>query len=234
MTQDYLQRFQALTRKQADPELIRRWEWDARFNADKNIKNELANAKRTVTALRKSRAQFSQLKPEHDLALNAAANALASLCAELTALAAWAKDYGAFCATAFRQENDAEVEAVAQQRWGQDAAAVGFEADLMRELSSREGRLAFGQWLQGSGRHHDVKVEDISCAVDGLAPGQSERARAALTVLQGKDRHPHEHRWDSQRGPAVVCRWADYEAYLAYRKEVAQTTARIVKIASGQ
>lgn len=46
MTQDYLQRFQALTRKQADPELIRRWEWDARFNADKNIKNELANAKR--------------------------------------------------------------------------------------------------------------------------------------------------------------------------------------------
>ena len=35
---DLLARFQAQTRRKADSDLIRRWEWDARYHGDKNIK----------------------------------------------------------------------------------------------------------------------------------------------------------------------------------------------------
>ncbi len=39
---DLLARFQAQTRRKADSDLIRRWEWDARYHGDKNIKIQIA------------------------------------------------------------------------------------------------------------------------------------------------------------------------------------------------
>lgn len=68
---DYLTQFQAKTSRKADAELIRRWEWDARCNGEKNIKIQIANAKRTATSLQKVHQQFSNLRPEHELAMNA-------------------------------------------------------------------------------------------------------------------------------------------------------------------
>lgn len=231
MAQDYLQRFLALTQKKADAELIRRWEWDARFYGDENIKKQLATAKRTATSMLNATKQFSNLKPEHEAAIKTAAGALRALVAELTSLAAWAKDYGAFCKETFRREADAELEVIAQERWGQDVAAVQFEADLMREIGTQEGRFSFGQWVHSTGRHLDVKIENIAPAIDRLQAGPTERAQAALTVQETKDRCRTTHRWNGMHGPSVVCSWADYEAYLIYRKEVAQTSARIVQMA---
>ncbi|MCV2219488.1 hypothetical protein [Thauera sp. Sel9] len=64
---DLLARFQAQTRRKADSDLIRRWEWDARYHGDKNIKIQASNAKRSATQMQKIKEQFSNLKPEHEL-----------------------------------------------------------------------------------------------------------------------------------------------------------------------
>ena len=116
---DLLARFQAQTRRKADSDLIRRWEWDARYHGDKNIKIQASNAKRSATQMQKIKEQFSNLKPEHELAINAAASALRAMAEELTLLAAWAKDYQVFCAAAWKKEEDARLEALAQERWGE-------------------------------------------------------------------------------------------------------------------
>ncbi len=109
---DLLARFQAQTRRKADSDLIRRWEWDARYHGDKNIKIQASNAKRSATQMQKIKEQFSNLKPEHELAINAAASALRAMAEELTLLAAWAKDYQVFCAAAWKKEEDARLEAL--------------------------------------------------------------------------------------------------------------------------
>jgi hypothetical protein len=226
---DYLARFQALTRKKADPELIRRWEWEARYHGDTQIKIELANAKRTATSMQKARSQFSNLKPEHELAINAAASALRALASELTPLAAWAKDYKVFCDAERKKEDHAVLEAIALKRWGHDERAVRFESELMRELGTHDGRLAFAAWCHSNGKHRDCKASEVSCTVDGLATEATERTSAARTVQRGQDR-AFPNRWEGMRGATVICGWPDYEAYLDYRKEVAQTSARIVQM----
>ena len=58
---DLLARFQAQTRRKADSDLIRRWEWDARYHGDKNIKIQASNAKRSATQMQKIKEQFSSL-----------------------------------------------------------------------------------------------------------------------------------------------------------------------------
>ena len=48
---DLLARFQAQTRRKADSDLIRRWEWDARYHGDKNIKIQALPLIASVTIL---------------------------------------------------------------------------------------------------------------------------------------------------------------------------------------
>jgi hypothetical protein len=229
---DYLNQFQSKTRLKADPELIRRWEWDARFHGDKHIKTQLASAKRTATTLNKSRSQFSNLRAEQELAINAAVSAIRTLAAELTPLAAWAKAYKIFCDAERQKEDFAELDAIAQKRWGGSLEALQFELDLMKELSSSDGRIAFGQWMHLTGRHTDVKPENISCAIDRLAYAHgstngSDAHLAALTVKDGMEKR--FDRWTGINGVTVNCAWQDYEGYLAYRRDVAKTTARVMQ-----
>lgn len=229
---DYLTRFQQKTRRVADSELIRRWEWDARFNGDKRIKIELANAKRTATSMERAAQHFSNLKPEHELAIKAACSAMRTLAVELTALAAWAKDYKAFCDAERKKEDTSALEAIALERWGDDVSSMKFEIDLMRELGTRDGQLAFGAWCHSVGKHLDCAVQEISCTVDRLSNEPSERAGAARTIERARGLRPNK--WEGMRGPTVICGWSDYEAYLSYRKEVAKTSARIVRLASSK
>lgn len=227
----YLSKFLAQTRRKANPELIDRWEWDARTNGDKNIKAQLANARRTATSLSKAGGQFSNLRPEHDLAIKAAVSAMQALASELAPLAAWAKDYKVFCDAEAKKQHAADLESIALKRWGNNDAAVQFESDLMQELGTHAGRVAFANWAHSAGMYVNVAVEEISCTVDGLRHGESQRARAASTVEQNISRTA-PHRWTGLRGPCVVASWNDYEAYVSYRREVAKTTARIVQMAT--
>lgn len=229
---DYLARFQAITRRKADPELIRRWERDARYHGDESIKKQLVGAKRTATSLKKAGDQFSNLRPEHELAIKAAVSALQSLVKELEPLAAWAKDYKVFCDAEFKKERAAALEAIAFARWGNDEKAFQFEVALIEELGTNAGKLAFAKWIHSTGKYLDVGLNEISSTVNKLTyHGSTVRERAASTVEEEmRSRTPN--RWSDQRGPVVICTWQDYEAYVFYRREIAKTTARIVQMAT--
>lgn len=230
---DYLARFDSKTWRKLDPELIRRWEWDARYNGDKTIKTQASNARRAATTMQKTSEQFSHLKPEHELAIKAAASALRAMADELTLLAGWAKDYFVFCTAERKKEENARLEALAQRRWGNDDKALIFECALMDELSTKDGQLAFALWCHSVGKYTQCNIDEISCRIDRLKHGPSQRIKAALTIESAMDM-PHANLWHGLRGPTVVCGWADYEAYLAYRKEVDQTSARIMAVVSRQ
>ena len=229
---DLLARFQAQTKRKADPELIRRWEWDARYHGDKNIKTQATNAERSATSMQKSPEQFNNLKPEHELAINAAANALRSMAKELTLLAAWVK--------LPRLLRSPMENGPGRQARSTGAGALGRQS-ACPQVRKRSAHRA-GHHRQSAGlcglvscrrKYQDCKIEEIRCKVDRLFPGPTERIRAALTVQQGNDRTP-ANKWNGLRGPTVVCGWADYEAYLTYRKEVAETSAHIVRMASAK
>ncbi len=229
---DYLAKFQAITRRRADPELIRRWESSVRYYGDANIKIQLANAKRTSTSMTKAGKQFSNLRPEHELAINAAVSAMQALVRELEPLALWAKDYKVFCDAERKKEVAAELDAIAMARWGNDEGALQFEVDLIAELGTLEGRLAFAKWVHATGKYLDVAMTQITCTVNALNyHGSTVRERAANTVKE-EMRSTTPNRWNDQRGPKIICPWQDYEAYVAYRREVAKTTARIVQMAN--
>jgi hypothetical protein len=223
---DYLARFQSSTWRKVDPELIRRWEFDARYHGDKNIKVQAAGAKRAATTMLKMPDQFSNVKPEHELALKAAASALRAMAEELKNLAGWAKDYHAFCTEERKKEENSRLEGMARARWGDDERALQFETALIEELGTTDGRLAFATWCHSVGKYRQCAIDEISCRVDRVLSGPSLRIRAALTVEQGMDRLA-PNLWQGRSGPTVICSWGDYEEYLAYRKEVAKTSARI-------
>lgn len=233
---DYLQRYLAGGRRRtADPALIERWEWEARWQGDSKIKTELSAAKRTSTELRKACGQFGSLRPEHDLALRAAASAMDALVRDLTALTAWAKDYKAFCDLERRQEDAARLESIATKRWGDDPAALQFEIDLMRELDAPEGKDAFAAWCHAHGKYRECGVSQIVSPLDGVGLGDvTDRVSAAKAVRKGME-CSSPNRWHGVRGPTVICPWTDHENYLAYRRKLVATAASVVaSVASSQ
>lgn len=218
-----LAKFESISRIRVDPELAARWEYDARYNAELNIKVQVAHAKRTATTLKKALTQFKKIRPEQELALQAAASAMTSLAMELAPLVPWAKAYKTFCDAERARENIEELEALATARWGTDDAAVQFEADLVKELGTKEGRMAFAQWLHSRNEHTDVSLDGISSCIDRLGEGSTVRQKLAFRLRE--DRRATDNQW----GTRLIASFATYERYLAHRKEVAATALSILK-----
>lgn len=218
-----LEKFQASYRVRVDPLLAGRWDYHVRRNGEKNIKLQIAQAKRTATTLNKAIAKFSNIRPEQELAIKAAASAMSALAKELLPLVAWPKAYKKFCDAEYQRGATQELEAIATARWGNDTVALQFEADLIQELSTTEGKLAFAQWLHSQGQHTDVALHNISSGVERLGDGRTLRERVAATVLNEK--RNTDNRWGSN----VICSWRTYELYLAHRIDVAARTAGILK-----
>lgn len=222
-----LVKFQAQYRQSVDPALAERWDYDVRSHGEKNIKLQIAQAKRTATTLRKASQQFLNIRPEQELAIKAAASAMTALAKELVPMVAWAKAYKKFCEAEWQREQAEQLEAIAAARWGDDAAALQFEADLIEELSSADGKLAFAHWLHSRGEHTDVALPNIASCVDRLSEGRTLRERAAATVEQEK--RQTDNKWSGMQGLHVICSWQTYEHYLAHRKVVAAKTKGILK-----
>lgn len=55
-----LEKFQSSYRVRVDPLLAGRWDYDARRNGEKNIKLQIAQARRTAKMLRPARREFSK------------------------------------------------------------------------------------------------------------------------------------------------------------------------------
>jgi len=222
-----LDKFQSSYRVRVDPLLAGRWDYDVRVNGEKNIKLQIAHAKRTATTLNKAIQKFSNIRPEQERAIKAAASAMSALAKELLPLVAWAKAYKKFCEAEYLRQKTEELEVLAAARWGSDTAALQFEADLIQELATPDGKLAFAQWLHSKGQHTDVALENISPCADRLSEGRTLRERVAATVLN--EQRNTDNQWASQQGPRVICSWRTYEQYLAHRKDVAAKTTGILK-----
>ena len=216
------------SRRKVNPELIDRYEWNARYHGDKDIKKELSTARRTATSLENSSKQFGHLRPEHKLALEAATSAMRQLSADLSELVGWAKEYGVYCAAEHARQAAAELEAVAEKRWGNDPKALAFEADVVAELSSRYGAVALGHWMHLLGQHLDVKPEDFSIDFDNVHNQESHHQRKVLArIIQGAmGRAPLK--WAGPRGMSYSCGWGDYELYLTHRKAAALATEKLL------
>lgn len=216
------------SRRKVDPELIDRYEWEARYYGDKNIKNELATARRTATSLAKAATEFKHLRPEHKLALDAATSAMRKLAADLAELVGWAKEYGVFCAAARAAKEAAELEAFAEKRWGSDAKAMEFEAEVVVELVSRHGGEAFGHWMHSIGQHLDVQPTEFSIPFQNVHARESHNQRVVLArVLRSALDHP-PNKWKGMRGMTYICGWKDYEMYLAHRKAAASAAHKVL------
>ncbi len=222
-----LEKFQSTTRIRVDPGLAERWDLDVSYHGDTNIKLQIAQAKRTATTLKKALLQFSKIRPEQELAIRAASSAMATLASELAALLPWAKAYKAFCDAERIRENLEELEALATARWGDDTAAIQFEADLVQELGTPDGRLAFAQWLHARREHTYVPLSGISCCVERLGNGANLRMKLAHMVRE--ERRTTNNEWGTQQGMRLIASFATYERYLAHRKEVASKTVDFLK-----
>lgn len=250
-TTDYLALFESQrgrSRVTPSPELIQRWRSEAQWNGDTAIRKELASARRAVTLMQNTGKQFTKLKPQHQLALSAAASALIELARELEELAHWARQFHAFFASEYSAAAEREIEAEAKARWADDAA-VQWESGLMQELGSDSGRAAFGRWMasRGTYAHLGVAPENIHPPVSRLeSPGRDKafqprvetlRARAAWTLRKAREDNRGAHTWKSYWGGetrvSVSCSFSDYEAYVEYRRQAAETTRRLVGSVAG-
>lgn len=230
---DYLTDFLKLTRLKVDRELIERWQFDARYHGDKNIKAQMATARRTATMLQKSIDQFTNMRPEQELAIKAAASAMRSLANDLQGLATWAKDYQIFCKAEYKKDRTVELEAIANKRWGKDMDGMNFEFGIVNELRTHTGHLAFGRWMQGRTdcdlkRFAEAHIHDPFGSTSGTER-RTPRIELAEKIEEGMRSASRHISFD---GGHLHCSWADYEAYLLYRKQVALTTARVMQMAN--
>lgn len=208
-------------------ELVDRWESDIRHYGDTNIKAQVSHAKRTATTLSKAMGQFSHMSPEQELAIRAAASAMRSLAEDLAPLAKWAAKYKAFCDAERKREHAEDLERLAFERWGNDATAVQFEADLVHELGTKDGCLAFAEWLHSNGLHLDVPLEGISCCIERLGNGATLREKLADQIRE--NRRDSDNRWRTLHGERLIASFETYERYRAHRKDVAAKAAGILK-----
>jgi hypothetical protein len=220
MTKNILQKFQAQSNFKVPMDLADKWEWSARANGPKEIKTQIASARRTASVLKKTADQFSNVKPEHRLAFDAAINSLGALVAELTPLIPWSISFKKFCDQVRAEQDATNLEAIAMARWP-DEKAFNFELAIMGELSTREGADAFSEWIHSTGRY--PQSHKFVCVFQRMAEGATDRLRAARTIFENNSSAGHA--W----GETQFTSWRDYEAYLVFRGAVANAADRVVQ-----
>jgi hypothetical protein len=220
-----LQKFQAQSKLSVAIDLQYKWESSAHCYGAKEIKVQIANARRVSTALKKAVSTFSDVKPEHRLSLDAAANAMQALVRELSPLVPWAESYKKFCDQERAIEHWKKLESIAAARWPNDEA-FQYELAIMKDLSTRDGAEAFAEWVRSTNRY--PQSNKFVCVFQRLADGHTDRERAAVTVYENKSSSGHA--W----GETQFTGWRDYEAYLVFRGAVAKAAERAVQTASIQ
>jgi len=76
------------------------------------------------------------------------------------------------------------------QKYGPEGAKAQFEADLIQELSSADGRLAFAQWLHSKGQHTDVAAVRLRALARQVG---APHMRLGQTVGKIEPYHVHAH-----------------------------------------
>lgn len=227
---DYLTKYAATTRQKVDMALADRLDFAMRREGDKHVRHKMAHARRAATAIHTLLKELPELPDTQAQQLADSAATLRRAADSLEGLARFAKGYQAFFLAAVKAEEDAELEAFAQQRWGHDAQALEFEWQLLRELATQEGMTTFAQWMHGQDRFKDVTpagfIAPMSHRVHEM-PGKKKPREAAACFVGANAAI-------SRRSHASSCgRWChvgltDYESYLCSRKAAAQHTQTLV------
>lgn len=225
---DLLAKFHAQTRLRAKQSLVDKWESVARWQGEGAIKQQAAQAKRVATALKKSCESFLYLDAEQQLSFRAAADGMRRLAADLDQLAIWAKAYFKFCEAQRAEERAAQLAAFAKERWGDDQLAFALEKSLLLELRSNEGQEAFGRWMQSGGHFSDLDPMKIFTPFDGFSSLANDPSRDTLAEFLLRSRDSMRTRARTGYGYGHSC-FADYEAYLAYRKGVSSMADQLIE-----
>jgi hypothetical protein len=189
---------------------------------------QIANAKRTATSLQKARQNFMLLSESNSVAIKSAVLAMSCLVAELEPLAIWARDYKSFCDAEYKKIRASQLEDIANKRWGSDEGKLLFERKIIDELSTQKGRITFGTWMLSRGLHGSIAPDNFAPPISSykFESGNNLRLQAAKSV-EAASGNVFSTRDVSFDGRHVSCCFADYEAYLEYRREVAKTSAFI-------
>lgn len=223
---DYLKEYAAKSTHKVDLELADKYDYPMRREGDKPIKALMAKARRAATAVSTLLKDFQDLPEKQAKEITSSATTLRNLADSMEGLAKFAKGYHAFYVAEIERERVAALEVLAQQRWGDDVAALEFEHDLMRELCTEEGQNELGRWFHANGEHQDVALKDfLTSFTESNLRGGNRRIEAAA-ALKEVSRETSTHNW----GPKS-CHLGrpDYERYLTKRKEAASASAAIIK-----
>lgn len=189
---------------------------DVYLHGEKNIKAQIANAKRTATALENATKKFSNISSKQVGALKEAAIAMRMLAKELRPLVGWASAYKEYCDTEARRERSEALEKFAFARWGDTPGLVELEASIVMQLGTQAGGQAFGEWVVSIGENMGAKSDCISSCVQRLGSGETTREKLADALLNA--RFAKAYLWDSPRyGSSLDCSFATYERYRIHR-----------------
>lgn len=137
-------------RGRVNQELVNQYKSSAKYYGAERPKKDAATAKRAATTLTNLLGPYYPLKPEQRLALDAAAQMLSTLAAELDGVASWAKAYKVHCdAERVRLQAEAEDE-MAEKLWAGDDASMLDDARELVELFSAPGKELMGEFLKQS------------------------------------------------------------------------------------
>jgi hypothetical protein len=132
----------------------------------------------------------------------------------------------------YKRTKKNELEEIAFERWGGDDEALQEEVDLIFELDG-VGRFEFARWVQASGWHTDVALQNIKTIMSLVRPSHTyhDSWREEMAEIVKRMRGVTDVKSVYFKKPHVWCGWEIYESYLAYRKELARTKNRVLHIA---
>jgi hypothetical protein len=211
-------------------ELVEKYGYLAQFYGERDAKKDLAAARRTATSLDNAARSFTQLADKEKKALVDAASAMRRLAVDLQAIVIWAKAFLTHCESERKKESDALCQREAHARWNGDALACAFEASILEELGTNEGRISFANWMHSNGRYLDVMPENFTFHVR-MEHGDCMEAKVIRAIQDESSRwgSGYDRTFDG-RVYFHVDR-PTYDQYLVWRRsiaDIAQTSLTLI------
>lgn len=229
-------KYLTICRTRVDVELAAHWQYAMAREGGKPIKDEMAKARRAATSIKTLASTFLHLGEKRSAQLHEAAASLQQLADNLEPLARWAVGFQKFCIAERERERLQELDKQAHARWGDDDQAMEFEWQLIVEVCSEAGRQELANWLQSQGQYTGIdkgKFHQPFTLYSVKFDSIKDMRRAAIGVIlerSGGVYKPTDISWDGKHCHVGV---ADYERYLAHRKQLAQATRVLLARVAG-
>lgn len=214
---DLFAKFQEKTKLKADPELINYCCTEIIHNGDKNIKQKAVDALRTANELEVACDKYINLTKQQEHDFKQAALGLRELANDYAKLAVWAKAFKEHYSKVMGKKRAEELEAIATNRWADDAHAMKFEESLITKLMTFEGQIEFAEWVHAQGLYKTFEKKFIKTPFDAyLERGLKKPIHKLVSKIQYAKRNGRK---TETVGNIVYCSWELYEGYLSDCKQ---------------